>query len=690
MALLRCARCFAEWVVVGAVCAFAGTLSAQVDFGDDASPWARDGECDDPRFAGEGAAETLVEADLYHDATDCRRLLDQGRVNLAAASNTPRSTMSGSRIERGSLTPGDATLSSGEFADTYTFEGTRGGQAVIDLRSEDFDPYLLVRAPDGKQFDNDDYEGDASRSLLSLDLDQNGTYRVTVTSYREGETGGYTVDIILPIEDERTPIDHRGTLQAGDATLQSGEYVDSYEFDGIPGQHVAIALASRDFDTYLILVDPSGEQTENDDAAGADDVGRSAIEIDLVQSGRHRVLVTSYETGETGSYRLTIDRNRSASPESAPPRRDVTTLTVGRPATGRLEDGDQKLEGGEFQDAYVFDGIAGQTVRVELSSADFDTYLGLITPAEEPIENDDFDGSTDRSVVELTLAESGRYRIVATSYAAAETGAYRLSLSTSSAPLPVARRSTGRLYGIFAGISDYPGDDSDLTYTADDARRIRDALIHGAGMRSEDAFTLVDADATRAGMHDALNAIAARIRPEDTFVLFYSGHGNRLARDDGFESFDPDGLDETIELYDGPIRDDELRDLFDLINARTTLILLDSCFSGGFAKDIISVPGRMGIFSSEEDVTSQVAAKFRAGGFLSLFLAEAIEEGLADEDKNGSVTAIELSQFVHERYRSDVKAPAAQPARTQGPQSGYQHLVVDRGSIGPFDVLFER
>lgn len=26
--------------------------------------------------------------------------------------------------------------------------------------------------------------------------------------------------------------------------------------------------------------------------------------------------------------------------------------------------------------------------------------------------------------------------------------------------------------------------------------------------------------------------------------------------------------------------------------------------------------------------------------------------------------------------------------RTGGPQMGYQHLVVDRGSIGPFDIIF--
>jgi hypothetical protein len=97
----------------------------------------------------------------------------------------------------------------------------------------------------------------------------------------------------------------------------------------------------------------------------------------------------------------------------------------------------------------------------------------------------------------------------------------------------------------------------------------------------------------------------------------------------------------------------------------------------------------MGMFSSEEDVTSQVAVKFRAGGYLSIFLDEAIGDGLADVNRDGAVTAIELSEYVHYRYRNDVKS--ADPdnfVRTGGRQSGYQHLVVDRGSVGPYDVLF--
>jgi hypothetical protein len=125
------------------------------------------------------------------------------------------------------------------------------------------------------------------------------------------------------------------------------------------------------------------------------------------------------------------------------------------------------------------------------------------------------------------------------------------------------------------------------------------------------------------------------------------------------------------------------------VNAGKVILLLDACFSGGFSKDVITVPGRMGMFSSEEDVTSSVAAKFRAGGFLAVFIADAIAEGLADADGDGAVSAIELSQYVHERYRADLKSGGpGDYVRTDGPQLGYQHLVVDRGSIRPYEVLF--
>jgi hypothetical protein len=500
----------------------------------------------------------------------------------------------------------------------------------------------------------------------------------------------------------------RGRLARGDDTLETGEFVDSYTFQGAPNQRVTIDLESSDFDGYLVLIPPKGEQLENDDAE--DDADHSVIEADLDQSGTYRILVTSFEEGETGSYELRLNIDRAVRRVQVRP--SAALLAYGQALNDRLERTDP-LDDGGYVDTYRFDGRAGDQVVVEMSSADFDTYLTLVTPAGTEIENDDADGDQDLSRVALTLKESGRYTIQASSYDNKVTGAYRLTLRgaggtgetrarggptptvpPSTVPTPAVPTPTtasgGRILGVFVGISDYAGDNNDLEYTAEDARSIEGALVRGAGMRPDAGAVLVDRAATRAAVRDAVQRIGQQAGPDDLFVFFFSGHGNRVARTSA-QASDPDGLDETIELYDGAIVDDEMNQMLSGIRARV-LLVLDSCFSGGFSKDVISSPRRMGLFSSEEDVTSGVADKFRAGGYLVKFLAEAVGERQADKDRDGEITAIELSQYVHERYRSDVKSSEAASTSfsTSGPRTGYQHLVVDRGSIGPFDVLFRR
>jgi len=656
-----------------------------VDFGDDASTWANDDECDDQRFQGRGMASSFSDADMFHDASDCRRLFDAGSIRLINGANLVVS----SRIERGRLRSGDSTRANDSYSDTFTFIADRGDSAVIDLRSGEFDTYLIVRAPGGEEFTNDDYESSFDRSLLSLTLTETGIYEVVVSSYNPGETGGYTVQIET---DAGTPADIntqiQGELADGDATFDSGEFNDSYSFEGRPGQRVTLDLRSDEFDTYLILRSPNGESLANDDA---ENTSHSSIETELTELGSYEVIVTSFVAAETGGYVLN-SRDGGAAAGQTVANRDVINLGIGDSIQASLTTNDSRSDDRKYEDSYVFSAEAGQSIAVEMTSTAVDTYLTLITPSGESIENDDHQGSTDQSLVQLTLQESGRYRVIASSYAEGETGAYGLSIQsgvTGGAASATVATTSSQIYGIFAGIADYPGEGNDLSLTDQDARRARDALIEGAGMNPDNAYTLIDSDATRQNFQQALNAIGRTIDGDDTLVIFFSGHGNRVPRAGGPDSADPDGMDETMELYDGALLDDELADMLDNIDAGKILLVMDSCFSGGFSKDIISKPGRMGLFSSEEDVTSQVAFKFQAGGYLSVFFDEAIRGGYADRDNNGELTAIELSQYLHDRYRADVKSfGQSDYVRTSGVQSTYQHLVVDRGGIGPYSVLF--
>jgi hypothetical protein len=95
---------------------------------------------------------------------------------------------------------------------------------------------------------------------------------------------------------------HQGTLAAGDRTLSTGEFADSYEFTWSAGQRARIELSSSSFDAYLILRYPSGRQEDNDDANGTD----AMLERSLDETGTYRVLVTSFRPGEAGPYTLTV------------------------------------------------------------------------------------------------------------------------------------------------------------------------------------------------------------------------------------------------------------------------------------------------------------------------------------------------------------------------------------------------
>ena len=120
-------------------------------------------------------------------------------VELPVASQgaAPASTSGGTRHEQGRLAAGDETLTSGEYTDEYTVEGRPGQVLVVDLRATDFDPYLIIAQPDGEQLENDDFEGDQTRSQIATTLAAAGMYRVVVTSYAPGETGAYDLTISL-------------------------------------------------------------------------------------------------------------------------------------------------------------------------------------------------------------------------------------------------------------------------------------------------------------------------------------------------------------------------------------------------------------------------------------------------------------------------------------------------------------
>ncbi|WP_339872902.1 pre-peptidase C-terminal domain-containing protein [uncultured Brevundimonas sp.] len=608
----------------------------------------------------------------------------------------PTGGVLGTGSTRGELARGDQTLTGGEFVDRYTLPVRRGQRYELTLRAEGFDPYLLVRGPGGLSEDNDD---DPARrgtrdSRIRFTAPADGEATVAATSYAAGETGPYVLS--LDGRGSRPPVAQAGpeveTLRLGetregwlspsDRSLESGEYTNSFVFEGRRGQRLDLRLASGDFDPYLAISGPEDFSAFNDDADGGTD---SRLRVTLPVDGPYLITATSYAARETGAYRLSVRADTGPGRAEPASRADERAgaggrIAVGQTVAGTLGSGDETLDSGEYVDTYRFTGRRGQRVAVELTSSAFDAYTILRTPSGEQRENDDGQDGTD-SRLDTVLAEDGDYQVMVTSYAPGETGSYRFSVRPSlGSPRQAAVQSGARVFAIMVGVSDYGGVQNNLSYTDEDAIKLSEALQR-EGVLNSASVVLTNAQATVGGVRDAFARVAAQAGPDDMFLFFFSGHGDQS--DTPVSGLEPDGRSESIVLRDGRIDDVEMSRLFGSLNTRLALLVLDSCYSGGFARNVVDRPGVMGLFSSEEDLTSAVADKFRAGGYLSHFLRTGMA-GAADGDGDRLVTAGELATYLRRQFRTEVESVEAE---TADGQRNYQNLVIDRGGVQVDDVI---
>jgi hypothetical protein len=360
------------------------------------------------------------------------------------------------------------------------------------------------------------------------------------------------------------------------------------------------------------------------------------------------------------SARATLDQMPRSSP-----------IQVGATILGRLEA--QDGEGEKLQDRYRLTAQRGERVRIELSSPEFDTLLTLQMPDGTMISNDDHgEENGTNSRIETVLAEAGDYIIAVTSYGDDGKGKYRLSLDRQAGnPRHASIRGGARVLAVAVGVADYERM-SDLDHTDKDATELL-ASLRGAGLLHPASVALTNRQATAGAVRSALRRAAQAAGPDDVVLFFYSGHGDQVDVQRGARELD--GRAETIELYDQAMRDSELEGLLNGINSRMLLVAIDACFSGGF-RNVVNRPNVLGLFSSEEDMTSLVATRLEAGGYLSFYLRKALA-GDADNDGDRVITSGELTTYLRRRFRLEGDIPAT----TREDEANYQYLLVERGGV---------
>lgn len=146
---------------------------------------------------------------------------------------------------------------------------------------------------------------------------------------------------------------------------------------------------------------------------------------------------------------------------------------------------------------------------------------------------------------------------------------------------------------LLIGINRYPNlPGHDLSGCVADALALSQLLNERFGFPAADISLLLDQQATRDGILQALDRLKEQSSEDDIVVISYSGHGSQVASEEDDEE---EGLDETLVPHDSgrgshpnrDIRDDEIREYLARLTAKThhVTVIFDCCHSGSGVRD---------------------------------------------------------------------------------------------------------
>ena len=246
---------------------------------------------------------------------------------------------------------------------------------------------------------------------------------------------------------------------------------------------------------------------------------------------------------------------------------------------------------------------------------------------------------------------------------------------TRKQPLTLRDISSGVNYAILIGINNYiDGEIRSLQYAENDAKDLLNILTDPniGKYKKENVFLMVPNSTvpqdrpTRLNILQTLKWMAENLKPEDSLLFAFCGHGET---DKGINYLIP--LDGRLSLpQDSSIRLSRLFEWLDSCPARRQIVMLDACHSGGtslhnrgnraitlvsktFSKELnqIDIPrGRAVLASCSKEQVSYEDPTFNNGVF-TYYVTEGLRNFKADSNNDKKVTAYELGNFVEREVK---------------------------------------
>ena len=237
------------------------------------------------------------------------------------------------------------------------------------------------------------------------------------------------------------------------------------------------------------------------------------------------------------------------------------------------------------------------------------------------------------------------------------------------------RLSTAYIFAI--GINEYSNPQYNLRYAGADAQAFADELqrqqIRLHQFSSVKVVSLVDKQATKNNILKTFKNITSQVQPEDAVFIYFAGHGtaqgNRyylVPNDLGYGGA-RSGLDRAglATILNHSISDRELEQAFERIDARTVVLVLDTCNSGQAleseekrrgpmnSKGLAQLAYEKGMYiltASESFQAAREAARLGHGYLTYALVEEGLKSAAADSAPNdGQVTLREWLDYATQR-----------------------------------------
>ena len=193
-----------------------------------------------------------------------------------------------------------------------------------------------------------------------------------------------------------------------------------------------------------------------------------------------------------------------------------------------------------------------------------------------------------------------------------------------------------RNYVFCVGLNSYSMDVGQLRVSTNDAKTIKKVFQKNG---HSNVSIITDSAATREAVLRGMKYTFARAKSDDVVIFFFSGHGTEYG----------------LLCYDGVPKNSQILNELKQCKAGTKMIIADACYSGKLRNDsawqeVYNGENVILFLSSRTDETS-IETVFNNSLF-TIYLERGLRGG-ADANKDRTITARELYEFVHEGVSKD-------------------------------------